>query len=881
MENYEDILDTSGSGLTSNNFEFKYIPTSEFQRIMANVQRDRRLNKKGIWGDFCSVTEDDADEKIVGKSQAFSAKNMTKKEIESVLKSVNKNENSRRIEPTAAPFLGPSKVLDVETFKNEDDESKPSSAESRQSSGTLSVHIVEEVNIVEPSDVKIQVQNQRNVEEVASNSNYSDNENETLHNELMELCNEIENANESKANSGDDSSIDLSYKEDKQLRKIIEKNKEKFTCETYDMFIDKRFDFLNEHSKSSDEAEARAMAQTLPVVELKPKKIKNKKHASNDDYTNDNNVWIPKSQNQINKSDRQQESDKFEKNKDKSSERLPSDVIIRKARDVIKLKHEADEKSHGDSKGNLCSKDEDKKKLRLDAEESSTEILSALGKLTHFQSRMCQYLDFLSEIVQDPPEIEDINDLRRRQKRSTEFSNRFARNHLYQIGRVAEDIRVMLDNPVEVATKVNLLFQVMMQALQIYLKNIEMFIYNNNPDKLLVLVDFILNAMKICLERMVFDKRDTMVQQILRKCIGIKQFMEMNQESSTKFLPIPESYKKSLSARNSYACEVPLESKLSMYDMQLGVKPKRSNSRMNSYAVKSPYDVPKPRNFKATHKPKQTLSRSSSTLVRKTSSNISTMMEKIKSDNCNESRKTISEKPLEDSNVVTNKDSDKQKELLEMLEGITKQKFEEMFGSILPKIFSEMMSKQMTQESRFETPITVENVHGISETLKSIKELNEDSDEPPKLRVKSDLNLKKIPPVKEDEEVAKESEKIQHFDKNVQYHFVKSKSEKKVQSSNVSKEIPKSSEDKKKIEKAEEEKFTKEFKEQAMKERLDYKRQMSEDPLYVNKVISEPWKVFAKISDNILDDMLNEVMAELDFGEKAFVESFLRHEFQC
>lgn len=33
-----------------------------------------------------------------------------------------------------------------------------------------------------------------------------------------------------------------------------------------------------------------------------------------------------------------------------------------------------------------------------------------------------------------------------------------------------------------------------------------------------------------------------------------------------------------------------------------------------------------------------------------------------------------------------------------------------------------------------------------------------------------------------------------------------------------------------------------------------------------------------RISDKLLEEMLSTVLAELDFGEKSFVESFLRHE---
>lgn len=40
--------------------------------------------------------------------------------------------------------------------------------------------------------------------------------------------------------------------------------------------------------------------------------------------------------------------------------------------------------------------------------------------------------------------------------------------------------------------------------------------------------------------------------------------------------------------------------------------------------------------------------------------------------------------------------------------------------------------------------------------------------------------------------------------------------------------------------------FMKKFKEQALKERLNYVQQMMENPLYVNEAYDEPWKLFAE-----------------------------------
>jgi hypothetical protein len=45
--------------------------------------------------------------------------------------------------------------------------------------------------------------------------------------------------------------------------------------------------------------------------------------------------------------------------------------------------------------------------------------------------------------------------------------------------------------------------------------------------------------------------------------------------------------------------------------------------------------------------------------------------------------------------------------------------------------------------------------------------------------------------------------------------------------------------------------------------------------------IIETQHVFHSISDQIADEMLRSVVTELDFGERTFVENFLRHELEC
>lgn len=152
-------------------------------------------------------------------------------------------------------------------------------------------------------------------------------------------------------------------------------------------------------------------------------------------------MWIPPLKNQIRKSGSQPERvEKSKVKKKRNDEIFPSDVIIPKAREFGKLKRDVDDKSQVDVTASSIKNDEKKRTEKLPAMfdediPSRVDVLAALGRITEYQNKICQFVDYLRDIIENPPKLEDIDDLKRRQKRATEFSNRFARNHLYQIGR--------------------------------------------------------------------------------------------------------------------------------------------------------------------------------------------------------------------------------------------------------------------------------------------------------------------------------------------------------------------------------------------------------------------------------------------------------------
>ena len=81
---------------------------------------------------------------------------------------------------------------------------------------------------------------------------------------------------------------------------------------------------------------------------------------------------------------------------------------------------------------------------RPDSQESTSSLETlaskALKRVADYQEKICKYLTRIHEIIKEPHEVEDIHDLKIRQRRSVEFTNRFVRNHLYQIGRLVSNL---------------------------------------------------------------------------------------------------------------------------------------------------------------------------------------------------------------------------------------------------------------------------------------------------------------------------------------------------------------------------------------------------------------------------------------------------------
>lgn len=119
---------------------------------------------------------------------------------------------------------------DLSTLRSERKYSKSPSEKSDDSSGASTIHIEEDfVNSRKSSNLKIPVINQIDDDAASCTSSHTE-KSETLHDELMKLCYEIESVNGLYgSDNGDGSSVDLTFQEEKHLRNIMEKVKTHLT----------------------------------------------------------------------------------------------------------------------------------------------------------------------------------------------------------------------------------------------------------------------------------------------------------------------------------------------------------------------------------------------------------------------------------------------------------------------------------------------------------------------------------------------------------------------------------------------------------------------------------------------------------------------------
>lgn len=485
----------------------------------------------------------------------------------------------------------------------------------------------------------------------------------------------------------------------------------------------------------------------------------------------------------------------------------------------------------------------------------------------------------------------------------------------------------------EVATKVNLLFQAIMQAIQVYLKNLEMFIYNSNPDKLSVLVNSIINASKICFDRKLFDKQNVVVVKMLRKSVEMNRLLELNKNSVAKFESATK--RRDLRSRNSYSYgETSGKEKLSIYGGEIKTKRTSLNSKSPYDAPKTPYDIPvqrktskqsiqsRQRAMPPTHRNTPAM-KARSPGVRKSISNISTMVQKevhvgdVEEEeeeqpqpSCQENKEeTIleiepAEKPLEENQATNCEQIEKPKEateIMEMLHNIAKEKFQEIFATyisdLVPKsieiptrVTDEIKPPRVTSDIKPQKPITAESTDS-TKTASSVETVQRiapniqylfvqsnnynDSEE----TLKAELSDEKLSLLLGTPSSTSEEPKTKVVT-SILKPSLRCDDIAKDDDDDIEKKEKNSDDEDDFLHRKDDEK-TKKLKQMAMNERKVFAESMIENPLYVNEQYEEPWNMFRNASDVLINEMLKTLISEFDLGEKALVENFFKHELAC
>ena len=81
----------------------------------------------------------------------------------------------------------------------------------------------------------------------------------------------------------------------------------------------------------------------------------------------------------------------------------------------------------------------------------------------------------------------------------------------------------------------------------------------------------------------------------------------------------------------------------------------------------------------------------------------------------------------------------------------------------------------------------------------------------------------------------------------------------------------------KKERQAKKDEIYKNLKQQLFKDRAKYISNLVENPLYSNPNFDSPWQVVSKISDRLIDEVIDSIEEnELEFGEKTYVQDFIK-----
>ncbi|KAH8244788.1 hypothetical protein KR032_000451, partial [Drosophila birchii] len=181
----------------------------------------------------------------------------------------------------------------------------------------------------------------------------------------------------------------------------------------------------------------------------------------------------------------------------------------------------------------LCSKS---------LEDLKSEKLRIYNKLSFTHERIIGAVDRLQlSLLQLPPARQrSVQEQERRQRNAFQFCVRFARNFLYPLKGMIDDVRL---TPVanfnsavsnEACHRMMCVYGLMLQSLQCYQRQLRYFLLEQVAQKLSALIEMIYTMTNCCLDKNILARHDPVVESLLERCTRFLSFIEDMQAERIK-----------------------------------------------------------------------------------------------------------------------------------------------------------------------------------------------------------------------------------------------------------------------------------------------------------------------------------------------------------
>ncbi|KAH8289676.1 hypothetical protein KR054_009048, partial [Drosophila jambulina] len=177
-------------------------------------------------------------------------------------------------------------------------------------------------------------------------------------------------------------------------------------------------------------------------------------------------------------------------------------------------------------------------------ENLKSEKMRIYNKISFTHERLIGALDRLQiSLLQLPSAPQrSVQEQERRQRNAFEFCVRFARNFLYPLKGMIEDVRL---TPVasfnsamsnDASHRVMCVYGLMLQSLQTYQRQLRFFLLEKVAQKLSALIEMIYTMTNCCLEKNILARHDPVVESLMERCTRFLGFIEDMQEERIKLV---------------------------------------------------------------------------------------------------------------------------------------------------------------------------------------------------------------------------------------------------------------------------------------------------------------------------------------------------------